>query len=87
MPMGSVADPAHMPGAHAPAHGSPGSACATPGMQHCTTASIDSVKLTVPSPGHAEQIPGPYHAVTGPLPARTTGRAPPDLSVLSQLRI
>jgi hypothetical protein len=87
MPMGSVADHAHMPGAHTSAHGSPDGACATLGMQHCTTASVESGQLAVPSPGHAERIPSPYQAVTGPLPGQVVGRAPPDLSVLSQLRI
>ncbi|MBC9725028.1 hypothetical protein [Streptomyces sp. TRM68367] len=87
MPTGFAADHAHLPDVHAPAHGSSDSACATLGIQHCTTASIDSAKLAVPSPVHAEQLPSPYQAVTSTMPARTIGRAPPDLSVLSQLRI
>lgn len=61
--------------------------CATPGMQHCTTASLEMVKLTVPSQEHAEQTPNPYQTHAGPVPVGTLGRAPPDLSLLSQLRI
>ncbi|MFD9288401.1 hypothetical protein ACFWBV_08835 [Streptomyces sp. NPDC060030] len=87
MPMSSVADHTDVLGASPSAHSSPHSACATPGLQHCTTASIEVVKLAVPSQGHAGQPANPYQAHAGPVSAGTIGRAPPDLSVLSQLRI
>lgn len=73
--------------APAPEHGLDGSTCAGPGMQHCATASVDTVKLAAPPQGHAKQAANPHQAKPGLVPAGTIGRAPPDLSVLSQLRI
>ncbi|MFE9649277.1 hypothetical protein ACFYO0_35185 [Streptomyces sp. NPDC006365] len=73
--------------AESSAHGVDSGACAMPGMQHCTTASVGSVQLAEPgrsafcSPADLER------AVAGRVPASTVGRSPPDLSVLSQLRI
>jgi len=61
--------------------------CAAPGMQHCATASIDSVQLAVPSQAAFDPLANLSQAVTGRAPGATVGRAPPDLSVLSQLRI
>jgi hypothetical protein len=87
MPMSSAADHTDVLGASPSAHSSPHSACAAPGMQHCTTASVDTVKLAEPSQGHAGQSANAYQAHARPLSAGTIGRAPPDLSVLSQLRI
>ncbi|MGW1713752.1 hypothetical protein [Streptomyces sp. NPDC002156] len=87
MPMRSAAAHTHVLGASPSAHSSPHSACATSGMQHCSTASIEVVKLAVPSPGHAGQSANPDQVHAGPVSAGTIGRAPPDLSVLSQLRI
>jgi hypothetical protein len=60
--------------------------CATD-MQHCATASVDTVKLPVPPPGRMEQLPDPYEVAFGPALSGVVGRAPPDLSVLSQLRV
>ncbi|CAL9677886.1 hypothetical protein SUDANB105_08198 (plasmid) [Streptomyces sp. enrichment culture] len=68
-------------------HGIDSSACANSGMQHCTAANVGTVKLPVPPPGHAEAPESPHLAQPDPLPARTVSRAPPDLAVLSQLRI
>ncbi|MDW4911387.1 hypothetical protein RB628_40415 [Streptomyces sp. ADMS] len=69
-----------------PAHGVDGSACANPGPQHCTAAGVDTVKLAPPQ-RHGRQTAHPYQARPGRSPAGTISRAPPDLSVLSQLRI
>ncbi|WP_055527914.1 hypothetical protein [Streptomyces graminilatus] len=68
-------------------YNAPDSACAAPGMEHCATAGIEVVKLAAPSQGHAGQPADPYEAHAGPVSAGTVGRAPPDLSVLSTLRI
>ncbi len=62
-------------------------ACAAPGMQHCATASIDSVKLAVPAQAAFDPLANPGQALAGRTPGATVGRAPPDLAVLSQLRI
>jgi hypothetical protein len=70
-----------------PAHSSNDGACATSSMQHCSTASVDTMKLAAPLLGHVELAPQAYQTVPGMVPAPTIGRAPPDLSVLSQLRI
>ncbi|WP_327344444.1 hypothetical protein [Streptomyces europaeiscabiei] len=87
MPMSSAAAHTHVLGASPSTHSSPHSACAIPGMQHCTTASVEVVKLVVPSQVLAGQSVDPYQAQSGSVSAGTIGRAPPDLSVLSQLRI
>lgn len=68
-------------------HGADSSSCAEPGMQHCTTASVDTVQLAPPPQGHAEPAADPHQAMPGRSPAGTISRAPPDLSVLSRLRI
>ncbi|MFJ8108087.1 hypothetical protein [Streptomyces sp. NPDC096132] len=80
----------HHPGpsyASAPTHGTEGSACADAGMQHCAAASVDTVKLASPQQGHVEQAAHPHQSKAGRSPGGTISRAPPDLSVLSQLRI
>ncbi|MEU2912751.1 hypothetical protein ACWCQ0_11900 [Streptomyces massasporeus] len=85
-----ISDPAHADsaGALAPAHGvDGGSACAVPGMQHCTSANVEVLKLPVPPQGTPVQTADPYQAQADPRRAGTVGRAPPDLSVLSRLRI
>lgn len=68
-------------------HGTDSSACAGSGMQHCTTASVETVQLVPPPQGFAEPAADPHQAMPGRSPAGTISRAPPDLSVLSQLRI
>jgi hypothetical protein len=61
-------------------------ACSGTAWQHCSAASVDSVKLAPPhqpSTGWAPALhPG---AAAGRDVPGTTGRAPPDLSVLSRL--
>ena len=69
------------------AHSMDSGGCAAPGMQHCTTASVASVQLAPPGENQFSLLPDLREATTGPTPAGTVGRAPPDLSVLSQLRI
>ncbi|MFC4464141.1 hypothetical protein ACFPH6_06100 [Streptomyces xiangluensis] len=69
------------------AHGVDSGACAMPGMQHCTTASVGSVQLAAPGQSAFDSPADLKRAAAGRAPASTVGRAPPDLSVLSQLRI
>jgi hypothetical protein len=68
-------------------HNADGGGCATPGTQHCTTASIDTVQLAVPGRGGFVPRTDPPHVTAGRAPGAAPVRAPPDLSVLSQLRI
>ncbi|MET7355649.1 hypothetical protein [Streptomyces mirabilis] len=61
--------------------------CASAGMQHCSAASVGPVQLVAPD--HSEshlpvKLPQP---LSGHAPGAVASRAPPDLSVLSQLRI
>ncbi|GAA3495889.1 hypothetical protein GCM10019016_029900 [Streptomyces prasinosporus] len=62
--------------------------CSGMTMQHCATASFEVVKLAPPT-----QTPVPWGlavpvgVATGPKAAGAVNRPPPDLSVLSQLRI
>jgi hypothetical protein len=86
LPMGPSAADTEMVGVDAAAHSSDDGACAA-GMQHCATASVDTMKLITPPQGYAERVPSPYGVVVGSVPSVVVGRAPPDLSVLSQLRI
>ncbi|WP_340382356.1 hypothetical protein U5640_36480 [Streptomyces sp. SS7] len=63
------------------------SLCCSGGAQHCGAASVETVTLSPPaetSPGSAAMRPFPS---CGPMTTRSTERAPPDLSVLSRLRI
>ncbi|MDH6522230.1 hypothetical protein [Streptomyces sp. SAI-090] len=93
--MPGAAHAAHvMPGEATPtawepssAHGVDTGGCAAPGMQHCTTASTASVQLAVPAENGFSLLADLREAAAGSTPAGTVGRAPPDLSVLSQLRI
>ncbi|MFI2372163.1 hypothetical protein [Streptomyces sp. NPDC018833] len=70
------------------AYGTASAACAGMGMQHCAPASVDEVTLVPPADS---SVSGDLHvygaAVPGAVPAGAVGRAPPDLSLLSQLRI
>ena len=61
--------------------------CATRGMQHCATARVDSVQLAVPAKNEFSPLADLREAAAGRAPATAVGRAPPDLSVLSLLRI
>lgn len=62
--------------------------CSGMGMQHCSTGSLETVKLPIPAQTPTSLGLAVYGAVAaGPKAAGTVDRAPPDLSVLSQLRI
>lgn len=78
---------APMPRGSTPAHGTNGGTNAVAGVQHCTTGNVEMLKLPVPPQGPPPPTTDPYRAQPGPLPTGTVGRAPPDVSVLSQLRI
>jgi hypothetical protein len=70
------------------ADGTDGPACSGMAMQHCAPASVDAVKLAPPAESRVTWDADPCNAaVPNPKAAGTVGRAPPDLSVLSQLRI
>nr|WSZ12047.1 hypothetical protein OH837_01220 [Streptomyces canus] len=68
-------------------HSADAGGCAMPGMQHCTTASVDSVQLAPPGRSACDLSADLRQAAVGRAPGATVGRSPPDLSVLSQLRI
>ncbi|MGW7456299.1 DUF6153 family protein [Streptomyces sp. NPDC054797] len=85
--MSSATDHTDVLGASPSAYSSPHSACASLAMQHCTTTSVEVVKLPVPPQEYAWPSADPYRANARPVSAAAIGRAPPDLSVLSQLRI
>lgn len=75
-------------GAPSPAHGPDADGCATAGAQHCASAGVASAPpLAVPGEHGLARLAGPARAMAGRVPAGTTGRAPPDLSVLSRLHI
>jgi hypothetical protein len=68
--------------------GSPdGTACSSMAMQHCSTANVTALQIAAPSESPIPAVPIQYATVAGVDLARSVGRAPPDLSVLSQLRI
>ncbi|WP_435216966.1 hypothetical protein [Streptomyces sp. bgisy034] len=65
-----------------------GTPCSGMAVQHCSTGSFETVKLPVPAQTPTSLGLAAYGAVAaGPKAAGTVDRAPPDLSVLSQLRI
>ncbi|MDX3693745.1 hypothetical protein PV726_26070 [Streptomyces europaeiscabiei] len=61
--------------------------CSSPGTRHCATGSLASVQLAVPTQAAFDPLAKLRQALAGHAPAATVGRAPPDLSVLSQLRM
>ncbi|MFJ6659880.1 hypothetical protein ACIQNG_26535 [Streptomyces sp. NPDC091377] len=63
--------------------------CSGTTMEHCSTGSlVETVKLPVPERTPTSWALTPYGTVTaGSQAAGTVERAPPDLSVLAQLRI
>ncbi|MFI7102465.1 DUF6153 family protein [Streptomyces sp. NPDC050161] len=61
--------------------------CAAPGTAHCNAAGIDSVQLAVPDQGVLDPFADLRSAAAGRVPGGVASRAPPDLSVLSVLRI
>ncbi|MET9359081.1 DUF6153 family protein [Streptomyces sp. NPDC006617] len=73
--------------ATAPVHGDGSVGCGMSGMQHCTAAGVSSVQLAVPGQSPVIAPADLHQAMAETAPAGAVGRAPPDLSVLSQLRI
>ncbi|MFD8221940.1 DUF6153 family protein [Streptomyces sp. NPDC059697] len=61
--------------------------CAGAGMRHCSAASVGSVHLVVPEHSGFPPPVNLSQALSGHAPGAVVSRAPPDLSVLSQLRI
>ncbi|MFI2629070.1 hypothetical protein ACH5A2_01505 [Streptomyces collinus] len=65
-----------------------GPPCSGMAMEHCSTGSLEIVKLPVPAKNSVPWGLAAAEAVaTGPKSAGRDDRAPPDLSVLSRLRI
>lgn len=76
------------PAAGVAVHGFDGASCPSMAMQLCTAAGVNGgVQLTAPSESAAPPLPPPPAARTGVGIARSVNRAPPDLSLLSPLRI
>ena len=67
--------------------GPDGAACSSMVMQHCSTANVTSVQIAAPSYSPIPAVPLQYATVAGVDLTRSVSRAPPDLAVLSQLRI
>ncbi|MGK5692880.1 DUF6153 family protein [Streptomyces sp. URMC 128] len=67
--------------------GPDGMACSSMVMQHCSSANVTAIQIAAPSESPIPAVPIQYATVAGVDIARSVSRAPPDLSVLSQLRI
>lgn len=92
-PQGAVHAGHTTPGPAAPTAsdtGTPGldtNHCADPRIQHCTTAKTGAVQLDVPGRSPYDELAAQRHIEAERMPLDAVGRAPPDLSVLSQLRM
>ena len=87
-PSDVAARSAHGQAVHPAAYDMGDTACSGSGMAHCSTASVDTVKLAPPPASFAGRDRRPYEtAIAGSEATGTVPRAPPDLAVLSQLRI
>ena len=62
-------------------------ACPSMAMQDCSAASVGSVQLTAPAESPVPAVSADYASITRVDLVRSVSRAPPDLSVLSRLRI
>ncbi|MFI1704056.1 DUF6153 family protein [Streptomyces griseoruber] len=100
MPMAAphaMSGPVSVPAAHphrgsppatgAMAHGPDGAACPCMAMQLCAAAGITAVQLTAPPESPVPTVPARITVLTGVHIAGSASRAPPDLSLLSPLRI
>ncbi|MFF4117499.1 hypothetical protein ACFY0P_29115 [Streptomyces sp. NPDC001714] len=83
-----------MPGKDTPSAWDPSSpntadknACDGHGMQHCAPAGVDTVQIAVPAESGFSPFADLGEAAAGRAPVGVVGRAPPDLSILSQLRM
>lgn len=56
-------------------------------MQLCTAAGVSTLQLVAPPESPTATFPTRITVLTGVDIARSVNRAPPDLSLLSQLRI
>ncbi|MFE5092469.1 hypothetical protein ACFRCI_19355 [Streptomyces sp. NPDC056638] len=81
---GDVASPT---AADTPTAQGSGSCSSTAMGQHCSSVILDTVQPGAPPQELAAYDSYMYVPVTAQVPTRTVGRAPPDLSLLSQLRI
>ncbi|MFG2311496.1 DUF6153 family protein [Streptomyces sp. NPDC048566] len=61
--------------------------CGMSGGQHCSAAAVGSVQLTLPGHSPLTSPSALGRTVSRSSPTGVAGRAPPDLSDLSQLRI
>ena len=75
------------PAADVVAHCSHGVSCPSMAMQMCAAFGVHSVQLTAPPESPDPAFSAPVAVLAGVNVARSVSRAPPDLSVLSQLRI
>lgn len=75
------------PAAGVAVHGFDGASCPSMAMQLCTAAGINDIQITAPPESAALPVAPLIAAGTGVGTARSVNRAPPDLSLLSQLRI
>ncbi|WP_405531166.1 DUF6153 family protein [Streptomyces canus] len=75
------------PAAGVVAHGSDGAACPSMAMQLCTAAGVHVVQLPAPPKSPAPAFSVPVAVLAGVDVARSVSRPPPDLSLLSLLRI
>ncbi|MEU0042900.1 DUF6153 family protein [Streptomyces werraensis] len=85
-PMSALHTHTRSPG-HATGTGSSETSCSSMVMQHCSTADVSTVQLVAPPESPIPPSPTLYATVSGVNIARSVSRAPPDLSLLSQLRI
>ncbi|MFI1735039.1 DUF6153 family protein [Streptomyces acidicola] len=71
---------------HTAAAGADGAVCPSMAME-CSAAGVSAVQLAAPPESPVPAVPAEYATVAGVDIARSVNRGPPDLSVLSQLRI
>ncbi|WP_327318680.1 DUF6153 family protein [Streptomyces sp. NBC_01235] len=91
----AMSEPRSAPAAHphtaspaaVAAHGSDGASCPSMAMQLCTAAGVSTLQLVAPPESPTATFPTRITVLTGVDIARSVNRAPPDLSLLSQLRI
>ncbi|MER6093186.1 DUF6153 family protein [Streptomyces bluensis] len=69
------------------AHGAGGAACPSSMAMECSAAGVSAVQLATPPESPVPAVPAEHATVAGLDIARSVNRGPPDLSVLSRLRI
>ncbi|MGC0334659.1 hypothetical protein RKD23_007649 [Streptomyces sp. SAI-170] len=68
-------------------HGVDSGGCDAPDMRHCSMAGISSPQLVEPTEDRLPPLSDLPEGVAASVPSSSVERAPPDLSVLSRLRI